>query len=93
MKTLTDGPADAVDLATGAVELGWRVTVVNPDPDHYTLRLAYGHPDEGVTVLAHWFGDHFQTGAVFWPNVKAGRHDETSLDTIRRLIEDRGRRA
>lgn len=93
MKTLTDGPADAVDLATGAVDLGWRVSVVNPDPDHYTLRLAYGHHDEGVTVLAHWFGDHFHAGAVCWPNVKAGRHDETSLDTIRRLIEDRGRRA
>ena len=31
MKTLTDGPADAINLATGAVGLGWRVTVVNPD--------------------------------------------------------------
>ena len=88
MKTLTDGPADAVDLAPGAVDFGWHVNVINPDPNHYTLRLRYGHPGDGVTIVAAWFGDELTAGSI---TRGTKTRPERSIDTIRRAVEDEAR--
>lgn len=86
-----DAPADAAELATGAVDLGWQVSVINPDPETYSLRFCWGNVyDDGLTVIAAWFGTDFVVGV----SSRGDTHRPqtlASLDDVKRCIEDQAR--
>ena len=82
-----DAPEEAADLATRAVDLGWRVSVVNPDPDTYSLRLYRDAPR--VALFVSWFGSRFVLATIFRGSDPG--HGLPSLYAVKRFVEDQAR--